>query len=150
MYDVNKLFLTSLYILHFTASTGECQALLFVRNENDVLSLEITPTKNNLVETLTTFGKEYKVSLEFKADSVGANYDNVIQIGNRHVGIWMDPNSEVYVEALVSGAAKNTIISDFTLGTFHKIEISQSLIVDKVLELYLSKERLQSGVQMNV
>ena len=89
------------------------------------------------METLTTFGKEYKLTLEFKADSVGANYDNAIEIGNRHIGVWMDPNAQVYVASQVSGAELATVISDFTLGTFHTLEVTQSLIADKVIKYLL-------------
>ena len=61
--------------------------------------------KGNLAETLATFGKEYKVSFEFKADSIGTYDENFIEIGNRHVIIWLKTNRKVQVESLVSGSA---------------------------------------------
>ena len=85
-----------------------------------------------MLETLSKFGKEYKVSLEFKADSAGSNDENIIEIGNRHVAIWLKANSKVRVESKVSGSALATTMGGFSAGTFHKVEVTQSLLVDKV------------------
>ena len=63
---------------------------------------------------------------------MGSNNDNIIEIGNRHVGIWMDSNSKVFVESKVSGSALQTRMGGFSTGTWHKVEVTQSLIVDKV------------------
>ena len=95
--------------------------------------LELTPSKNNLLETLSKWGKEFKVSFEFKADSTGGQNDNIIDIGNGKVAVWMDfANTKVIVESPVSGSALKTKMNGFTLGNFHEVEVTQSLIVDKV------------------
>ena len=131
MWKLIKLYLPSLYLIQLAASTGKS---LPIRGEIvKYIFLEITPSKNNLLETLSKFHKEYRLSLEFKADSEGSNRDNIIDIGNGHVGIWMDfANNKVLVESKVSGSTHKTKMSGFSYGSWVDVDVSQSRIGNKV------------------
>ena len=95
---------------------------------------DIIPTKNTVLETIAEFGKEYKISMELKIDSVGSQYNNALDIENRHVSLWLSTDSKLMIDSKVSGASLKVYISDISVGsgTFYKLEISQSLIIDKV------------------
>ena len=75
--------------------------------------------------------------MELKIDSAGSGWTNALDIGGGHVVVSLTDDSKLYVESPVSGSALSTSISDVTIGTgtFHKVEITQSLIVDQVSRL---------------
>ena len=130
MLNLIKVYLPGLYLIQLATATGK--SLGETRIEEFKIFLEITPTSTNLLETLAKFGKEYKVSLEFKADSIGGQWYNILEIGDREVGVWLDQNSKVFVESKVSGSGLQTRINGISTGTWYKLEITQSLIEDKV------------------
>ena len=94
-----------------------------------------------MLETFS-FGKEFKVSLEFKANTVGDKWYNILEIGDRPgvVGVWLDTSSKVFVASKVSGSEKQTRTGAISTGTWYKLEVTQSLLVDKVNILYFNSE----------
>ena len=90
-----------------------------------------------MLETFS-FGKEFKVSLEFKANTVGDKWYNILEIGDRPgvVGVWLDTSSKVFVASKVSGSEKQTRTGAISTGTWYKLEVTQSLLVDKVNILF--------------
>ena len=94
-----------------------------------------------MLETFS-FGKEFKVSLEFKANTVGDKWYNILEIGDRPgvVGVWLDTSSKVFVASKVSGSEKQTRTGAISTGTWYKLEVTQSLLVDKVNIFYFYSE----------
>ena len=86
------------------------------------------------METIALFGKEYRISLELRIDSVGSQFNNALDIQNRHFSLWLSTDSKLMIDSKVSGASQKVYIEDINVGsgTFYKLEITQSLIIDKV------------------
>ena len=59
---------------------------------------------------------------------------NALDIQNRHFSLWLSTDSKLMIDSKVSGASQKVYIEDINVGsgTFYKLEITQSLIIDKV------------------
>ena len=131
MLNLIKLYVASLYLIKVVITTGKSVP---IRKESiATIFLEITPSDTNLLDTYS-FGKEYKVSLEFQANTVGDKWYNILEIGARPgvMGAWLDTNSKVFLASKVSGSEQQIRTGAISTGTWYKLEVTQSLLVDKV------------------
>ena len=105
---------------------------------NDQLSLllEITPTDNSILDTISVFGPEFYVSFDLKINSFPSDWAGVIQFGGDSgnlIRMYAHPSSRIRIDYTTNQWVEYGFDqSNLNSGTYYRLEILQSLILDKV------------------
>ena len=94
---------------------------------------DFTPVANNLIEQIPVFGPEFYVSFEVKLSSFpSSSWRNIINFENVISIVIRSANNQIRIQSTVDGGIFNTDFSGTALNTYHRIEVLQTQVLDKV------------------
>ena len=97
------------------------------------ISGDFTPVADNLIEEIPVFGPEFYVSFEVKLSSFpSSSWRNIINFENVISIVIRSANNQIRVQSTVDGGIFNTDFSGTALNTYHRIEVLQTQVLDKV------------------
>ena len=96
---------------------------------------DFSPTHENLLETIPTFGPEFYISFNVIIRSYPSSGDGEILLfksDSQIHNVKVKSNRDISIKSKVDGSFITTLFSGATLNTPYRIEILQTLVVDKV------------------
>ena len=101
--------------------------------------LDFTPISDNLFETIPAFGPEYYISFEVIVTAFPSSGDaDVISFsGNQQVAeVKVKSNQDISVDSNADDIVTTTDFSGTALNTPVRVDILQTLVLNKVLSLF--------------
>ena len=106
---------------------------------------DFTPTPDNLIETIPTFGPEFYISFNVIIRSYPSSGDGEILLfksDSQIHNVKVKSNRDISIKSKVDGSFITTLFSGATLNTPYRIEILQTLVVDKVGNILIIQVKL--------